>query len=531
MQNGVARFWRLSHTHSWGVVDDNGLVAKGYRPVDRDQQYLLPPSMREWLPADDPVWLVIDAVAGLDTKKLHARRSVGGVGRAGYHPDMLLTLLIWGWAQGQRSSRKLERLCHRDITYRIICAGDVPDHVTISRFRAECAEVVEDLFTQVLMLCARVGMVELGVVALDGVKIASNASLGANRTEAGLRKALAAEAARAAAEHADTDADEDTTDGDSGSGDQLPAELAEPSIRAQRIADALAQMPKPAVDPIERARSEVRVRESSYARVATIQQERIDRWYQGRVGRPPKPIDEAVTVVQARARLDAAITRAEQAVAAAASDTGAKLDGPQRNMTDPQSRSMPMRGGGWIQGYNCQAVTSSDGVIIAVEVSNNPSDGAMFVGMSKRAVAAAQVIDAARPEGADANGIGVILADAGYLSEEALTAGGPDRLIATGKSRELNRTARDQPTVGSPPSDATPVEQMAHRLATVEGAALYRQRSHIAETPFGHAKHNLGFRRFTSRGQRRATAEFTFHALTQNLFKALGAGRLVPTAA
>ena len=116
------------------------MVAKGYRPVDRDQDYLLPPSMREWLADDDPVWLVIEAVAQLDTSKLHARRKVGGVGRAGYHPDMLLTLLIWGWAQGQRSSRKLERLCHRDIAYRVICAGDVPDHATISRFRAECAD-------------------------------------------------------------------------------------------------------------------------------------------------------------------------------------------------------------------------------------------------------------------------------------------------------------------------------------------------------------------------------------------------------
>ncbi|MCC3323374.1 transposase [Gordonia bronchialis] len=478
--------------------------------------------MREWLADDDPVWLVIEAVAQLDTSKLHARRKVGGVGRAGYHPDMLLTLLIWGWAQGQRSSRKLERLCHRDIAYRVICAGDVPDHATISRFRAECADAVEDLFTQVLALCARVGMGELGVVALDGVKIASNASKSANRTEAGLRAALAAEAAQANREHAATDDAEDRQDD---RGDRLPTPLAEPSTRAQRISEALAQMPETGTDPVDQARAEVSKLQASYERVRTRQQERIDRWHPGRPGRPVKSMDEAVMVIEARKRLDKAIARAEK-VAAERPQVG-----PQRNMTDPQSRLMPMRGGGWIQGYNCQAVTSVDGLIIAVEVTNNPSDGAMFTGMSKRAVHAAQIIDAARPEGAKATGIGVILADTGYLSEEALTSPGPDRLIATGKSREVHRAARNNPTAGPPPSTATPIEQMAHRLATSEGAALYRQRSHIAETPFGHAKHNLGFRSFTSRGKRRATAEITFHALVNNLIKAITTKHLTPATA
>ena len=115
------------------------LVAKGYRPVDRDQQFLMPPDMREWLSADHPVWLVIAAVGELDTSAVHAHRRTGGVGRAGYHPDMLLTLLMWAWAQGVRSSRRIERACEQDIAFRVICAGDVPDHVTISRFRAETA--------------------------------------------------------------------------------------------------------------------------------------------------------------------------------------------------------------------------------------------------------------------------------------------------------------------------------------------------------------------------------------------------------
>jgi transposase len=150
--------------------------------------------MRDWLPESDPVWLVISAVAQLDTAALHGRRRTGGAGRAGYDPEMLLTLLIWAWAQGVRSSRVIERLCGRDVAFRIICAGDGPDHVTISRFRAEAAPVMEQLFAQVLALCARLGMAHLGVVALDSVKIASDASLKANYTAEGLGR-LAAEQA------------------------------------------------------------------------------------------------------------------------------------------------------------------------------------------------------------------------------------------------------------------------------------------------------------------------------------------------
>ena len=124
-----------------------------------------------------------------------------------------------------------------------------------------------------------------------------------------------------------------------------------------------------------------------------------------------------------------------------------------------------------------------------------------------------------------------MLLDAGYLSTDNLTAPGPDRLIAVGKSHDLASAAKDDPTTGRPPPQATPIEAMAHRLRTPEGHALYKQRSHIAETPFAHAKHNLGFRRFTSRGIDRAAAEFSFHALVHNLFKAIGAATLTPTTA
>ena len=116
-------------------------MAKGYRPVDRDQPFLLAPDMREWLPAGHPVWLVIEAVRRLDTSAFHARRRTGGAGTAGYDPDMLLTLLIWAYANGVTSSRRIERLSQQDVAFRVVCAGHVPDHVTVARFRQHRAEV------------------------------------------------------------------------------------------------------------------------------------------------------------------------------------------------------------------------------------------------------------------------------------------------------------------------------------------------------------------------------------------------------
>ncbi len=485
----------------------------------------MPASMREWLAPSDPVWLVISAVESLDTSVLHRGRNIGGAGRAGYDPDMLLTLLVWAWAQGVRSSRVIERLCTRDVAYRVICAGDTPDHVTISRFRAQAGEACEDLFASVLALCARLGMGQLGVVAIDSVKIASNASLAANRCEDGLRRAAAEQsdidrakarqlAATAAAEHAATDAAEDDLYG-CGSGDEMPEDLVDPSSRARRIAEAIAQLKADtAAGGRDReaaaARKQQRTEQKQAKRATLVADYRGARERGGPLPRGAVPAElciEALTHTLA-------------------------------------VRKMPLRGGGWLQGYNCQAATSSDGLIIATSVGNNPSDATAFTTIMDKTVAAAEFIDAHQPtatattatstdtEQTDAAiGIGIVLLDAGYLSTDNLTAPGPDRLIAVGKSHDLASAAKDDPTTGRPPPQATPIEAMAHRLRTPEGHALYKQRSHIAETPFAHAKHNLGFRRFTSRGIDRAAAEFSFHALVHNLFKAIGAATLTPTTA
>jgi transposase len=158
-------------------------MARSYRPVVRDQEFLLPPNMADWLAGDHMVWFVLDVVEHLDTSALHAERRIGGVGRAGYDPDMLLALMIYAYATGQRSSRRIEQLCADHVAYRVLCAQDPPDHTTIARFRAAHDDVFTDVFAQVLRLCAQAGMVRVGSIAIDGTKIAANASTSANRSQ------------------------------------------------------------------------------------------------------------------------------------------------------------------------------------------------------------------------------------------------------------------------------------------------------------------------------------------------------------
>jgi DDE family transposase len=239
-----------------------------------------------------------------------------------------------------------------------------------------------------------------------------------------------------------------------------------------------------------------------------------------RAGRRPVPVEQNARVRQARARLEKA--RAAQAARAEATEAAKRI----ANTTDPQSRIQPVRGGGWLQGYNCQAVTAADGLILAKDVGTSPVDNQYYRDMIDKAVAAAELISRhRRPDisgQAVVEAIGIVLADAGYCSQENLTAPGPDRLIATGKARDLKAAAAAHPAQGPPPDDTDAIAAMAHRLRTPRGIAAYAQRSHIAETPFGHAKHNLGFRRFTSRGLARARSQWAFHTAVHNIGKIIG---------
>ena len=517
-------------------------MAKGYRPVVRDQVFLFPPDMREWLPAGHPVWLVIEAVGLLDTSAFHARRRTGGAGAAGYDPDMLVTLLVWSYANGVTSSRRIERLCGQDVAFRVICAGHLPDHVTVARFRQRFAAAAASLFAEVLVLCARLGMGRVGTVALDGTKIAASASAGANRTEEGLRKLAADLAVR----HAETDAEEDALFGAGSRGDDDPGD---PHTRRERVAAALAGL-EAEREAAEREREGRAARAVAAARagapragpapagggvaVAEARLAGVRAAYQAKVaareadaaagrpgtGPPPVPVEEYCRVREARARLEGA--RAREA-ARAGNGTKKGKEPARRNVTDPGSRLMPVRGGGFIQGYNAQNVTSEDGLVIATTLTNSPNDVLWYEDMTAAAEAAAAMMAAAGGPGDGA--IGLVLADAGYLSERNLTCDGPDRLIATGKHRSLEKTAAGQGAEGTGQGQG-PAAAMAARLATQDGIAAYRRRSHIGETFHADLKHNQGIRRLSMRGLRKASGEWTFATAVRNLRKAITSGHL-----
>ena len=535
-------------------------MAKGYRPVVRDQVFLLPPDMRDWLPEDHPVWLVIEVVAAhLDTSAFHSRRKTGGAGTAGYDPDMLLTVLIWAYAHGVRSSRRMEQLCGTDVAFRVICGGNLPDHSTLARFRSLFPGAVADLFAEMLRLCARLGMGKLGTVALDGTKVAAPASKSANRTE----DKLARLAAETVAAHGAADAAEDGLFGDA-SGDEVPEDAWSPKRRDERIRAAHADLrrEREQAEQGERARAEEfrrrreageRTGQGPASAEAELAGENLARARAARAaqladleakyaGHEPDRrsrtagVDDYCRVREAAAKAGKARARAaarEQAAQDKKNKKNKKDPRPVRNITDPDSRLMPVRGGGFIQGWNAQNVTSEDGLIIATELTDDPADCRWFEPMMDQARDAAALIEASRPpagpDGVPDGGIALVLADAGYCSEHNLTCPGPDRLIATGKGRDLERAARDPGSAGTVrggPATAA----MRERLETEEGITAYRQRGHIAETPHGNIKHNMSLRQLSMRGKPKAAAEWTFTCTIHNLLKALTAGNLTSQA-
>jgi transposase len=514
-------------------------VARGYLPVDRDQRFLLPPDLRGWLPADHLVWFVLDVVAELDLTEFHDRRRLGGAGRAGYDPAMLLALLIYAYALGERSSRQIERLCVTDVAFRVICAQHRPDHATIARFRAGHEAAVAGLFGQVLLLCAGAGMGRFGTVALDGTRIAANAALSANRSEGWVRR----EAARVLAEAAAADAAEDGSFG-AARGDELPAGWADPAGRPARVRAALAELdtdperpadrpagsgPAPPTGTVDRRRAQrlaqrldrararlARLQADQQAKLAADSARRARARAEGRVirgGSHPKPVQDNIKIGQARARL----ARLEQRAAAGRGHRDPPPGGgrPKVNLTDPQSRIMTTRTG-WVQGYNAQLVVSEDHLILAAALTNSPVDAGHYQPLVAAAVEAVARIGA--HTGRADTAIGCVLADAGYASQANLTAAGPDRLIALGTRRTVEQAA----AAGRPPpagDQATARDRMRHRLASTDGITQYRRRGGIVEPVNGHLKDRRRLRRFARRGLAAAAAELTFAAAVTNLLR------------
>ena len=542
--------------------------------------------MLDWVPEGHAVRVVIDAVERLMTRDLTGRLvppspKGSAAGPQRYDPVMLLTVRMYAYLRGVLSTRAVEDRCRYDATFRVACGRLIPDHTTFSRFRQHLLTqdgLAEDLFYRVLYVCACAGLGRLSVVAGDGVKIAANASKEANRTGAGLRK-LAAQVIAGAREAAAADEAERTvlpgTDLLLG-GDAVPPRP-DPRSRAGRVLACLEDLEG------EREAAEAEAREQGQAYLQALaagtadgrppaavalaaQQLRVEKliaaqeaavaaWEAGRAagtagsrpGRRPAGPQDTARVRQARARLEELRARAAAEAEAAAGEDGKKPQ-PQRNPADPDSRLMPVRGGGFIQGYNCQDAAADDRLMLggyacqdtgdarqAQELAKVAQKGAAVVAAAHAAHAADRVMlrqchdrmctlpeteknapghDAAACHHAMTSGIGVLVEDAGYHSQANLEAPGPDRLIADGKTRDL---ARRQPAEGPPPEDATAVEANAWRLRTPEGRALYKRRAPDVEGLHSSIEDRTGLRRFSLRGLHNATSEFLFAGLARNL--------------
>lgn len=505
-------------------------MAYTYVPCDRDQLFLLPTSMREWLPEGHLVWFVLDVVAKVNTSAFHARHPNDGVGRRAYDPDMMLALLMYAYCKGVRSSRRVEQLCETDVAYRVICANQAPDHGTIARFRAVHEQAIAAVFVDVLVLCAAAGLTTLGTIAVDGTKMAAAAALDANRSADAIR----AEVERILAEAAATDAGEDSRFG-AARGDELPDGLAGATSRLARLQRALDEL--------------AALEHAAQAEAAEHQAEAAAAAAEGRKLKGRKPTDRHEALARAQHEAEAARVKAETRAAerAAKQDQaeaeGRKLRGktPTRpdqdreraeqrlvaaqaaadaappaktevNVTDPDSRIMKTPGG-WVQGYNAQAAVNEHQIVVGCDVTQQANDSLQLLPMIQavlHSIHAAGILAV----------IGLFLADAGYWSEANATAPGPDRLIATLKDWKQRRAARTLGhTSGPPPAGASPLDAMEHRLRTPEGAAAYAMRSCTVEPVFGNHKENRGFRRFMRRGVGAVSSEWSFINTTHNVLK------------
>jgi transposase len=440
-----------------------------FRPVDRDTGFLLPPSVDEWLPERHLARFVVEVVGGLNLRAMIG--SYRGGGEAAYHPHLLLGILVYGYATGVFSSRKLERATYDSVASRFLAANQHPDHDTIAAFRRRFLPQIEALFVQVLLLAREMGVLQLGTVALDGTKIHANAS---RHSALSYQHAGQIEA-------------------------QLRAEVAELLAKAE-AADG-ADLPDGLSIPEELARREQRLAEIARARA----------------------------VIEARARERHAREQAEYdakiaARAAKAAATGQKprgrppvppVEGPgsadQVNLTDGESRIMPMPGGGFEQCYNAQAcVAAGSLLVVAQNVVQAANDKQQIEPMLDK-------LAALPPE---LGQVETLLADTGYFSVanvQACVAADIDPLLAMGRQPHhpplAERFAPDPP----PPEQPTPLEAMAHRLRTQEGKKLYALRKHTPEPVFGIIKAALGFRQFLLRGLDKVRGEWNLVTMAYNL--------------
>lgn len=462
---------------------------------DRDQLMVMPPSMADWLPEDHLAWFVIDVVDELDLSAFLSSYRSDGRGGSAYPPAIMVALLVYAYSVGERSSRSIERRCVEDVAFRVLAANLAPDHATIARFRATHEKALAGLFGQVLALCSRAGVLRPGMVAIDGTKLAANASRDANRTAEQLAAEILAEAAA-------VDAGEDQTADEPGSGEVSGVMSGRGTARRKRLRKLLAELEAEATEKSYDAHMERRAE------------------IEAQTGRP---------IRGRRPTPDSATHRSRR----------------QANTTDPDSRLLKTKDG-FIQGYNAQAVATEDQFIVAATVTNEANDARSFAPM------VTETKQNLRASG-ETRRVRRVLADAGYWTDDNVNLAGVETFIAPGRARKLKGIAETdrrrtellegieagtvakndavaelgvtrtrvnqllrQRRVGAPPPLTT---TMIAKIDSPRGKRIYKQRSATIEPVFAQIKHNRKIRTMSRRGLVAADSEWKLIAATHNLLK------------
>jgi transposase len=441
-------------------------MSKTYRDWSPGQAYLFPPSPQDWLPEDDLVYFLLDIVASLNLSSFTAHYERELRGQPPFHPRMMVALLLYCYATGTRSSRRIMRRCHVDVACRVIVGQDIPDFRTISDFRKVHLARLETLFVEVLKLCALSGLVRVGTIALDGTKVKANASRNKAMSYDRMKSEearLKEEIARLLAEARAADEAEDLRHGPDRHGDELPDELARRQSRLAKIQGA-------------RKLLEERARIEAAEEAARRQAEERS---------PPKvPPSEAVPDPK-----------------------------DQINFTDPESRIMRSSNKGWDQCGNAQAVTNDHQIILAADVTHQANDVRQMVPMVDQTRAnldAAGVVEA----------IKAMVGDAGHYSETnatSLEGRGIEPYLATERLKHSEKVA--SAPRGRIPKGLTAKQRMARKLRTKVGREIYARRKGMIEPIFGQLKQVLGFRQFSMRGLSSMRGEWRLMATVHNLLK------------
>ena len=451
-------------------------VAKTFLPYDLDQQLLLPPDLRDWLPENHLARFVVEIVGELDLQAIY-RVYVKDTarGRQGFHPAMMVSLLIYGYCVGVTSSRKIEKATYEDVAFRVIAGDQHPDHDTIASFRKTHLKALSGLFFQVLRLCQEAGLVKLGHIAIDGTKMKANASKHKAMSYERMGPAeakLVAEVEALLAEAERVDAEEDAKFGKGKRGDELPKELQRREDRLKKIREAKASLEREAKQKAEAEAAEAKKKLAERAEKEAQTGKKV-------AGKAPEVPDPEAAIPDPKS---------------------------QRNFTDPDSRIMPdgAHKGAFLQAYNAQiAVDGEAQIIVAAALTQQANDKQQLVPMAKQIVAnVGRLAD-------------ITTADAGYFSAENIqhpALAGTKLLVPPNREKSL------LPTIALTET-STPAEKMRWELSTLEGKNAYKMRKAIVEPVNGQFKSVRGLRGVSLRGFLAASCEFNFIALTHNLLK------------